>query len=66
MDKLKSTLRQFVRDWSSEGARERADSYLPLITELKRLKPINIDNQERMKVVVPGAGLARLGLKRKK
>ncbi len=59
VDKLLSTIRQFVRDWSAEGAPERAACYDPLLDALRRLKPISsADNVVR--VLVPGAGLARL------
>ena len=34
MDKLRSTLKQFVRDWSAEGKAERNSVYLPLIEAL--------------------------------
>lgn len=30
MDKLRSTLKQFVRDWSAEGQEERETSYGPM------------------------------------
>jgi len=40
MDKLKSTLRQFVRDWSRDGLPERQVCYAPVITEVtKRFQP---------------------------
>lgn len=34
MDKLKSTLKQFVRDWSEEGKPERDSCYQPIISEI--------------------------------
>ncbi|WAQ94499.1 CARME-like protein [Mya arenaria] len=34
MDKLKSTLRQFVRDWSTDGQAERDVCYTPVIEEI--------------------------------
>lgn len=30
MDKLRSTLKQFVRDWSAEGKAERDACYVPV------------------------------------
>lgn len=39
MDKVKSTLKQFVRDWSSEGQKERDSCYLPVIEEIQRRFP---------------------------
>lgn len=34
MDKVQSTLKQFVRDWSAEGEAERNACYLPIINEI--------------------------------
>ena len=34
MDKVKSTLKQIVRDWSDDGAPERAASYQPVLDEI--------------------------------
>lgn len=39
MDKLRSTLKQFVRDWSEEGAVEREQCYKPLIDALLEYYP---------------------------
>lgn len=39
MDKVKTTLRQFVRDWSEAGAEERARCYTPVINEIKKHFP---------------------------
>jgi carnosine N-methyltransferase len=30
MDKLRSTIKQFVRDWSAEGSAERETCYQPM------------------------------------
>ena len=35
MDKVFSTLKQFARDWSSEGASERLTSYGPVLQEIE-------------------------------
>jgi carnosine N-methyltransferase len=40
MDKVKTTLKQFVRDWSQDGEQERLISYAPIIEEVKRRFPI--------------------------
>ncbi|KAF3770648.1 hypothetical protein M406DRAFT_35329 [Cryphonectria parasitica EP155] len=59
IDKARSTLRQFYRDWSAEGAEEREASYGPIKQALaaeRASKP----EVEHLKVLVPGAGLARL------
>ena len=59
MDKVQSTLKQLVRDWSSAGSVEREQCYTPIIKALTGLYP---DRGARVdkKVLVPGAGLGRL------
>lgn len=37
MDKVKTTLKQFVRDWSTSGEEERKACYDPVIAEVKDL-----------------------------
>jgi hypothetical protein len=59
MSKVRSTLRQCVRDWSAEGASERRACYGPILDELQRLYP-NRSDREQIKVLVPGSGLGRL------
>jgi len=39
MDKVKSTLKQVVRDWSREGEGERVSCYQPVIDTIRRLFP---------------------------
>lgn len=39
MDKLKSTLKQFVRDWSETGKAEREACYQPIIKEILKNFP---------------------------
>ena len=39
MDKVKSTLKQIVRDWSKEGEAERVSCYKPVIDTIRRLYP---------------------------
>ncbi|CAE7871524.1 Carnmt1, partial [Symbiodinium sp. KB8] len=57
--KVRSTLRQFVRDWSREGQAERQASYGPLVSALLRhLPPKGQANAPA--VLCPGCGLARL------
>ncbi|PSR97156.1 N2227-like protein-domain-containing protein [Coniella lustricola] len=59
IDKARSTLRQFYRDWSAEGREEREASYGPIKRALaaeRARKP----GLEHLKVLVPGAGLGRL------
>ena len=37
IDKVYTTLKQIVRDWSVEGAQERDACYNPILNELKNL-----------------------------
>lgn len=57
MDKVKSTLKQFVRDWSADGKLERQECYAPIVEVVLKYFPIP---SEAVKVLVPGAGLGRL------
>lgn len=56
--KVRSTLRQFVRDWAAEGAPEREMCYGPLIEALQRNLPAGARGSQR--VLCPGSGLGRL------
>lgn len=58
IDKARSTLRQFFRDWSAAGADERARSYGPIMAALEKEQAARPD--EKLRVLVPGAGLGRL------
>ncbi|KAH7360744.1 N2227-like protein-domain-containing protein [Rhexocercosporidium sp. MPI-PUGE-AT-0058] len=58
LEKARSTLRQFFRDWSAEGSAEREACYGPVIKALKKEQKFH--SSSRMKVLVPGAGLGRL------
>ncbi|XP_037536614.1 carnosine N-methyltransferase [Nematolebias whitei] len=60
IDKLKSTIKQFVRDWSEAGQAERESCYKPIIQEIRRLFPIDQYDVSKVSVLVPGAGLGRL------
>lgn len=59
MDKARTTIRQFYRDWSAEGVVERSACYEPVIKDLSD-KFGGYPHQDRIKVLVPGAGLGRL------
>lgn len=59
VDKARSTLRQFYRDWSAEGAAERGACYGPVMRALEAEKQQS-DQGQPLKVLVPGAGLGRL------
>ncbi|KAK9813788.1 hypothetical protein WJX73_009901 [Symbiochloris irregularis] len=62
VDKVRYVLKNLVRDWSEEGAAERAQSYGKICTEL-RTSLGNLDGKdggEQLRVLVPGAGIGRL------
>ncbi|TFL07343.1 N2227-domain-containing protein [Pterulicium gracile] len=61
LDKLRSTLKQLVRDWSTEGEDERKASYGPMKDALLA-HFVNVPEEERVekRVLIPGAGLGRL------
>ncbi|KAI0752760.1 N2227-domain-containing protein [Daedaleopsis nitida] len=61
MDKLRSTLKQLVRDWSVEGKAERDVCYEPIKEALLRhFDDIPPEERRNFRVLVPGAGLGRL------
>lgn len=60
MNKAHSTIRQFYRDWSSEGRAERAACYDPVLQSLKAEFENRRALGEEIQVLVPGAGLGRL------
>lgn len=63
--KAHSTIRQFYRDWSEEGQREREVCYAPVLAVLDQtFRKLCDDNplsaRSDYRVLVPGAGLGRL------
>ena len=60
MEKVLTTIKQFVRDWSTEGSDERQACYQPIIDEIRRLFPPEKVEPSKISILVPGAGLARL------
>ncbi|KAJ2520661.1 hypothetical protein H4217_001905, partial [Coemansia sp. RSA 1939] len=61
MEKMYSTLKQFVRDWSAEGQAERDLTYGPLLDALEsEFSSVSPDRRGNIHVLVPGAGLGRL------
>lgn len=61
VSKLRSTLRQLIRDWSEEGKIERDTCYKPVWEEFIKHFPSNKDkNGDRVRVLFPGCGLARI------
>lgn len=61
MNKVFSTLRQFVRDWSLEGKPERDCVYQPILETLERCFP-DRNSRSSVRVLIPGAGLCRLSV----
>lgn len=58
--KAQSTLKLIARDWSTDGALEREQSYKPIIDSIvEYYKPGDYELKE-IKILVPGAGLGRL------
>lgn len=61
IDKIQSTLKQFVRDWSREGEAERSTVYEPLMNAVSsRYGGIPFQERGHVRILVPGAGLGRL------
>ncbi|KAF4612945.1 hypothetical protein D9613_010831 [Agrocybe pediades] len=61
MDKLRSTMKQLVRDWSEEGNVEREVCYKPMKEALvKHFENVSMEERRNLHVLVPGSGLGRL------
>jgi carnosine N-methyltransferase len=65
MEKARSCLNQFYREWSNEGSEERSRCFGPIITALlaeydSREVTYSEVDRSAMNVLVPGAGLGRL------
>jgi hypothetical protein len=61
LDKVRSTIKQYVRDWSLEGLSERESAYDPILEALESsFKHISSAQRNQLRVLVPGAGLGRL------
>ncbi|KAF8361653.1 hypothetical protein PRIPAC_88576 [Pristionchus pacificus] len=58
MSKINSTLKQIVREWSTEGKSERDVTFGPILKELETRFPD--DSREKQRILVPGSGLSRL------
>lgn len=58
IDKARSTLRQFYRDWTTAGAAEREVCFAPIMETMKAERKRT--GREKLSVLVPGAGLGRL------
>lgn len=61
VDKVRSTLKQFARDWSSLGATERAHAYDPILQALEGLfSSTPLSERHAIRLLFPGCGLGRL------
>ena len=63
-EKVRSTLRSFVRDWSDLGHSEREACYTPCLEALEAYFSENAGNGGRRgkRVLIPGCGLGRLAM----
>ncbi|KVH87459.1 N2227-like protein, partial [Cynara cardunculus var. scolymus] len=61
VDKVRCVIRNIVRDWATEGQKERDQCYRPILEELKRHFPER-SKESPPTCLVPGAGLGRLAL----
>ncbi|KAF5458563.1 hypothetical protein F2P56_022585 [Juglans regia] len=61
VDKVRCIVRNLVRDWASEGQKERDQCYKPILEELDALFR-NREKDNPPTCLVPGAGLGRLAL----
>ncbi|XP_014227359.1 carnosine N-methyltransferase isoform X1 [Trichogramma pretiosum] len=59
-EKVQATIKQFVRDWSTEGEEERRTCYQPIIDEIVNQFPLEHCTPGEVRILVPGAGLGRL------
>ncbi|KAL5338452.1 N2227-like protein-domain-containing protein [Aspergillus crustosus] len=60
VNKAHSTIRQFYRDWSSEGQVEREACYGSVLQDLDLEFRNKLYQDKQVRVLVPGAGLGRL------
>ncbi|KAL9573102.1 hypothetical protein ACKAV7_002787 [Fusarium commune] len=57
---VSQALKHYVRDWTEEGESERKETFACLVKTLQGLFPVR-DDENPVKVLVPGSGLGRLG-----
>ncbi|KAH8595588.1 N2227-like protein-domain-containing protein [Bisporella sp. PMI_857] len=60
LEKARSTIRQFYRDWSEEGSAERKACNGPVLQALRAERQQRDPSSSPLRVLVPGAGLGRL------
>lgn len=57
---VSQALKHFVRDWAGSGANERDEAFPCILRTLQDLFP-SPGEEEKVKILLPGAGLGRLG-----
>ncbi|KAH7253557.1 N2227-like protein-domain-containing protein [Fusarium redolens] len=57
---VSQALKHYVRDWTEAGESERKETFSCLVKTLQGLFPVR-DDENLVKVLVPGSGLGRLG-----
>lgn len=55
--RVRESLKHFIRDWSSDGIREREKIFTPILDVLRK---VDVDERRSKRVLVPGSGLGRL------
>ncbi|KAG7194379.1 uncharacterized protein KQ657_004591 [Scheffersomyces spartinae] len=60
-DKVRVTLLQLTREWSTDGEKERQQTFGRIIETLEGLYP-SLESRPEVKILVPGCGLGRLVL----
>ncbi|KAJ7496554.1 N2227-like protein-domain-containing protein [Mycena latifolia] len=55
--RVRESLKHFMRDWSSDGIREREKIFTPILDVLRK---VDVDERATKRVLVPGSGLGRL------
>ena len=59
-DKIRSTIKQFAREWSTQGERERRNTFGIILDTLERIYDVGPEERAKIQVLVPGSGLGRL------
>ncbi|KAK3304854.1 N2227-like protein-domain-containing protein [Chaetomium strumarium] len=58
---VSQALKHFIRDWAASGANERDAAFPCILGALKKLFPTSNAADQEVKVLLPGAGVGRLG-----
>jgi hypothetical protein len=57
---VSQTLKHFVRDWAEEGSKERDEAFPCILSTISKIK-VSLPAGRRLKVLLPGSGVGRLG-----